>query len=194
MDWRIGENVPWSVAWTGEQAFAVRPSQDFPGMMEITQRHNPGVGEPLFAGIHVDRHRRAMIDQLCHVCGRPTPEDDRYIFPVAAGGFVTLHDGSIGYGCNVPPLHLACARRAGADCPHLGRLHDSPAACIGDEGRIIHRTDVTPGMEALARTLPAGLEVVFSCYRLYGEAFTREVERLRRDWEQATFARRGRVS
>jgi hypothetical protein len=56
-----------------------------------------------------------------------------------------------------------------------------PAACPADEGRLIWRTDVVPGMEALAKSLPPGLEVVFSCYRLYGAAFSRKVERLRRE-------------
>src|SRR4051812_21600275 len=91
MDWRIGQNVPWAVAWTGEQAFALRPSEAFAGMTK---------------------------------------------------------------------------------------------------GRIIYRTDVTPGMEALAKTFPAGLEVVFSCYCLFGADFSRQVERLRQEWDHATRTRR----
>lgn len=188
--WRIGETVPWSVAWSGETSFSLRRSVDFPGMTEVTQVEAPGVGEPLFAAVHVDRQRRGMARHLCHVCGRPTLRRDRWMFPVASGGFVTLHDGTVGYGCNVPPLHKACARRARAQCPHLGHLDDNPTPCPSEEGRLIWRTDVVPGMEALAATFPPGLEVVFSCYRLYGPAFTRRVQRLRRDWDDATLARR----
>jgi hypothetical protein len=57
---------------------------------------------------------------------------------------------------------------------------------------VIHRTDVTPGMEAFAATLPKGLEVVFSCYRLYGPEFTRAVIEARAAWErEARMRRRG---
>lgn len=182
--------VPWSVAWSGEQAFRVQPSRDFPGLLEIDQRHAPGAGEPLFAAIHVTRQRRGMVDLLCHVCGKPTAESDRYIFPTASGGLVTLHDGSQQYGCNVPPMHGACARRAASACPHLSKVREPPLRCTSDMGRLIHRTDVTPGMEALANSLPPTAEVVFSCYRLYGPEFTRTVLAAREQWERDSRARR----
>jgi hypothetical protein len=182
--------APWSVAWSGEEAFRLQTSRDFPGMVELDQKAAPGVGEPLFAAVHVTRQRRGIVDLLCHVCGKPTRPQDRYIFPVASGGLVTLHDGSQQYGCNVPPIHRACTRLALEGCPHLARLADRPLKCTADEGRVIPRTDVTPGMEAMAQTLPAGLEVVFSCYRLYGADFTRRVVAAREAWEQETRARR----
>lgn len=182
--------VPWSAAWSSEQAFRLQPSRDFPGLLELDQKQARGVGDPLFAAIHVTRQRRGMVDLLCHVCGQPTAAHDRYIFPVASGGLVTLHDGSQQYGCNVPPIHHACAERAAAACPHLSRLAEPPLRCSADEGRVIHRTDVTPGLEALAKTLPAGVEVVFSCYRLYGPDFTATVMAARESWEQQARARR----
>jgi hypothetical protein len=182
--------VPWSVAWSGEQAFRLQPSRDFPGLLELDQKHAPGVGEPLFAAIHVTRQRRGMVDLLCHVCGKPTAADDRFIFPAASGGMVTLHDGSQQYGCNVPPMHHACTARAADACPHLAKVAEPPLRCTDDAGRLIHRTDVTPGLEALAKTLPAGTEVVFSCYRLYGSGFTAQVVAARADWEAAVRARR----
>jgi hypothetical protein len=190
--WRVGESVPWSVAWSGEQSFRLQRSSIFPGMIEVDQAERPGVGEPLFAAIHVSRHRRAMAKHLCHVCGRPTVKRDRYMFPIASGDLVTMHDGSRQYGCNVPPLHLTCARRAARQCPHLAKLYDMPVPCPSAEGRLIHRTDVVPGMEALAATFPSGQEVVFSCYRLFDEAFTRRVIRLRREWDGAQRARLAR--
>jgi hypothetical protein len=171
--------VPWSVAWSGELAFRVQPSRDFPGLVEIDQRQAPGEGEPLFAAVHVTRQRRGMVDLLCHVCGKATTADDRYIFPTASGGLVTLHDGTQQYGCNVPPMHGACAQRAAAACPHLTKVSEPPLRCARDEGRLIHRTDVTPG-----------LEVVFSCYRLYGPAFTKDVLDARAAWERESRARR----
>jgi hypothetical protein len=188
---RIGIDVPWSVAWSGEQAFRVQPSTDFPGLLELDQRQAPGVGEPLFAAVHVTRQRRGMIDLICHVCGQPTEAHDRHVFPVASGGFVTLHDGQTGWGCNVPPVHGACGQIAAAQCPHLSHLAERPLRCPADDpGRLIHRTDVTPGLEHIAAEMPPGREVVFSCYRLYGPAFAAEVTRARADWDAAARARR----
>jgi hypothetical protein len=183
-------DAPWSVAWSGEQAFRLQPSRDFPGMLQLDQKQAPGVGEPLFAAVHVTRQRRGMVDLLCHVCGKPTTRHDRYLFPVASGGLVALHDGSQQYGCNVPPIHRACATRALAACPHLSKLAERPLRCTTDEGRLIHRTDVTPGLEAFARTLPAGVEVVFSCYRLYGPDFTSRVMAAREAWDREARSRR----
>jgi hypothetical protein len=185
-----GLTPPWTAAWTGEQAFRVQPSRDFPGLLELDQKQAPGEGEPIFAAIHVTRQRRGMADLICHVCGKLTAPGDRYIFPAASGGLVTLHDGGQQYGCNVPPMHRACAERAARECPHLAKVDEPPLACDADEGRLIHRTDVTPGLEALARTLPPGQEVVFSCYRLYGDAFTAKVIAARAEWEQASRDRR----
>lgn len=188
---RIGADVPWSVAWSGEQAFRVQPSRDFPGMLELDQRQAPGEGEAIFAAVHVTRQRRGMVDHLCHICGRPTPPGDRWVFPTASGGFVTMTDGSVGWGCNVPPVHGACAKLAREACPHLSHLADDPLRCGADDGRLIPRTDVTPGLEAIAAEMPAGQAVVFSCYRLYGAAFTDEVRAARARWEAAAKARRG---
>jgi len=180
------------VAWTGEQSFSLQPSRDFPGMVELEQKQAPGVGEPIFAAIHVTRQRRGMVDLLCHVCGEPTPRLDRFIFPAASGALVTMQDGSQQYGLNVPPMHQACAGRAGRICPHLAKVEEPPLQCASDDGRLIHRTDVVPGMEALANNLPPGLTVVFSCYRLYGPDFTQRVLAARSDWEQKSRDRRTR--
>ncbi|HEY9217426.1 MAG TPA: hypothetical protein VIO94_05205 [Phenylobacterium sp.] len=184
--------VPWSVAWSGEQAFRIQPSRDFPGRLELDQREARGVGEAQFAALHVTRQRRAMADFLCHVCGRPTEPRDRFIFPAASGGLVDLEDGSKLYGCNVPPMHRACSVRARHACPHLGKVDEPPLRLGSDQGWLIPRTDITPGLEAIADKLPAGREVVLSCYRLYGEAFTRKVIAARAAWEDEVRSRRSR--
>jgi len=184
------EDAPWSAAWSGEQAFRLQPSRDFPGKVELDQKEARGVGEPIFAALHVTRQRRGMADLLCHVCGEPTPAGDRYIFPNASGGLVTLHDGSQQYGCNVPPMHRACAERARTACPHLARVDEPPLQCSPDEGRLIERTDVTPGLEGIAATLPKDVEVVLSCYRLYGPEFTQTVVAARAAWDAAVRQRR----
>lgn len=188
--WVIGQTVPWSAAWSGETAFALQPSIDFPGMTEVCQIERPGAGEPQFAAVHVTRQRRGLAGHLCHVCGGQTAIDDRWMFPVASGGFVTLHDGTVGYGCNVPPMHRACAGLAAAQCPHLSRLAETPFQCPEEEGRLIWRTDVVPGMEALAATFPPGREIVYSCYRLFSSVFAKVVEERRGAWERETRARR----
>lgn len=177
--WRVGESVPWSVAWTGEQSFRLAPSRDFPGFTDLIQTEAPGQGTPIFAVNHITRNRRGLFQHLCHVCGTPTRPRDRYLFPVVTGGFVPLGDGQVGYGGNVPPVHRACAERAQRLCPHLRRLYAEPVPFPRDEGRMVWRTDVQPGLESLARRLPAGLKVVFACYRLFGPDFTRQVQRLR---------------
>lgn len=190
MDGVATREAPWSAAWSGEQAFRLQPSADFPGLLELEQKQAPGVGEPLFAAMHATRLRRAMIDLLCHVCGKPTDRHDRYIFPVASGALVTLQDGSQQYGCNVPPMHRACAVRASHACPHLAKVVEPPLRCTRDAGRLIHRTDVTPGLEAIAKTIPPHLEVVLTCYRLYGPEFTVKVMAARAAWERASRTRR----
>ena len=91
----------------------------------------------------------------------------------------------------MPPIHRACTRRALRDCPHLSRLSEVPLRCSWDEGRVIYRTDITPGLEALAETLPAGMDVVFSCYRLYGPEFTKRVLGAREAWSRQARSRRG---
>ena len=176
-------DAPWSAAWSGEQAFSIDPSSDFPGMLELNQKQARGAGEPLFGAMNATRLRRGIIDLLCHVCGKPTVRNERYIFPVASGGLVTLQDGSQQYGCNVPPMHRACAIRASHACPHLTKVRETPLRCSRDEGRLIHRSDVTPGLEAVARMLPMGVDVVLSCYRLYGDEFTAKILAVRQAWE-----------
>ena len=176
--WRIGENVPWTSAWTAETSYHLQGSTDFPGLTEVVQKEDQGKGAPLFAAMHITRHRRAMVQHLCHVCGRPTPRRDRFLFPLQSGGMVPMGDGTFRYGGNVPPVHLSCAAKAQKLCPHLGSRAGKPVAFPKDEGRLVQRTDVQPGLEELARALAPRGGVVLSCYRLHGEAFTRLVEKL----------------
>jgi hypothetical protein len=177
-DWSIGENVPWSSSWTSELRFALARSRDFPGLIEVVQAESQGAGEPLFAAMHVTRQRRAMFSHLCHVCGRPTPTGDRYLFPLQSGFMVPMGDGTVRYGGNVPPVHLACAGTASRLCPHLRKGDSRPVAFPADEGRMVQRTDAVPGLEHLARLAPRGMEIVYACYRLHGADFTATVQAL----------------
>lgn len=181
--WRIGVNVPWSVSWTGEQSFDIALSEDFPGLVDVVQRHRPGEGAPRFKAMHVTRHRRCMADLACHVCGKPTPKGDRYLFPAESGAMVVMPDNSPRYAANVPPVHLACATRATAQCPHLRAHRARPVPYPAEPSRLMPRTDVVAGMEQLARhfsaQLPPQLPLVFTCYRLFGPRFSRLAARLR---------------
>jgi len=177
--WVIGKNVPWSVSWTEEQLYDLKLSDDFPGLVDLVQTERQGVGEPRFAALHITRHRLGMAQHLCHVCGKPTPKRDRYIFPKESGGFVIMPDESTRYAGNIPPVHLSCARRSQKLCPHLRSAFAEPVAFPSEESFLIERTSVVPGMEAVARDLPSDLKVVFTCYRLYGPRFTKHVATLR---------------
>ncbi|MBU6448421.1 MAG: hypothetical protein KGQ26_02230 [Rhodospirillales bacterium] len=177
--WAIGKNVPWSVSWSGEQTYELQLSEDFPGLVDLVQLQRQGEGAPRFSALHVSRHRIGMVSHKCHVCGKTTPRGDRYIFPKESGGFVVMPDESRRYAGNVPPVHLSCARRAQKLCPHLSSAYAQPIAFPSEESRLIERTDPVPGMEALASTLPQGLRIVFTCYRLYGPRFSKRVAQLR---------------
>jgi ferredoxin len=177
--WTIGANVPWSVSWTGEEHFDLQDSQDFPGLVDLVQAEHPGEGTPKFAALHVTRHRRGMAQHICHVCGKRTLRNNRYIFPVQSGGFVTLSDDTTRYAGNVPPVHLACAKRAQRLCPHLSHSYAQPVAFPSEDTRLMPRLDVVEGMEELAKTLPKGVKVVFSCFRLYGPQFSGKVKAMR---------------
>jgi hypothetical protein len=181
-EWKIGLNVPWSVAWSDEQKYDVRPSLDFPGRMEVVQIELIGQGTPMFAAQHVMRHRLGMAQHFCHVCGRRTLARDRYIFPVQSGGFVNLDDGSPRFAGNVPPVHLACAKRAQKLCPHLSHAVSPPVPYPSEDSWLLPRPDVVPGMETLAKALPPGLKVVFSSYRLYGPRFSKLAAKLRNEY------------
>ncbi len=177
--WTVGENVPWSVSWTAEDSYELSPSADFPGYADLVQVQRPGEGVPRFAAVHVTRQRLGVLGQLCHVCGRRTLKGDRYIFPVELGGFAAVGDG-MRYAGTVPPVHLACGKRARKLCPHLSHVLAEPVAYPSEESQVVPHPGVPAGMEALARTLPQGRPILYICLRVYGPRFSRQVERMRK--------------
>ena len=186
--WRIGRTVPWVAPWSGEAEFWLGDSVEFPGKVELVQETRPGVGAPVLDGMHVLRQRRGVLEHLCHVCGRPTTANDRYLFPVPTGLFVALDDGARRYASHMPPCHLACARLAQEACPHLKSTYAQPVAWPRDGGEMACETKAPPRMAELAATLPPGLQVVFSYFRVFGADFSREVTRLRAEAAQGTTA------
>jgi hypothetical protein len=179
--WRVGDNVPWTVSWTGEHNFELGISQDFPGCVDLVQGENPGQGAPRFRAMHVSRHRLGMAALLCHVCGKPTAKRDRFLFPIQSGGMGLMPDESVRYAGNVPPVHRTCAERAAQQCPHLKAAFAVPVPYPAEPSRLMPRTDVVPGMENVAKNLPSQFKIVFACYRLFGPKFTTQVQRLRRE-------------
>lgn len=187
--WRLRDSVPWTVSWSGEERFDIVESEDFPGLVDLVQVDRAGEGVPRFKALHVTRLRAGMARHICHVCGRPTPRNDRYLLPVQSGGFVSAGEDPFRYAANVPPLHLACTRTAQRLCPHLRQATIPPIAYPSEESRLLPRRDVVEGMEALAKTLPPGLPVVFSCFRLFGPRFSRKILKLRQDHSEHSFTR-----
>ena len=179
--WRIGETVPWVVAWSGEQDFDLRPSASFPGRIEIVQAERPGTGVPLLNGMHIGRQRLGLVRHLCHVCGAFTPRGDRYLFPQSTGTFVASKSGEQRYVNHVPPVHAACVARARAMCPHLIQSAPRMVRFPSDEGKLKCETNAPPGMAAVAEALPAGTPVIYSYFRVHTPAFTRLVQRLRNE-------------
>lgn len=177
--WRIGVNVPWTVSWTGEQHFDLEISKDFPGTVDLTQRHSPGEGAPRFRALHVTRHRQAMVNLLCHVCGKPTHKRDRFLLPVQTGAMAILPDDTTRYAASVPPVHRACAALAASLCPHLRAHPAAPVAYPTEPSRLLPRLDVVAGMEALSNYFPPDFKIVYSCYRLFGPHFSAQAGLLR---------------
>ena len=177
--WRIGETVPWVAPWTGEDEFSLQPSTDFPGKMELVQSTDPGVGTPVLDGMHVMRQRRGVAEHLCHVCGRPTPRHDRWLFPVITGGFTPVADGSMRYTSHLPPVHLACARHAQTACPHVRATAAHPVRFPEKPGHVLCETNPPAKMSGIAAGLPPGMQVIYGYVRVHTAGFTRLVQRLR---------------
>lgn len=70
--------------------------------------------------VHALRQRKAMLDMLCQVCGRPTVDgrgEERHLFLMRDAG------RPIGEGetTTSPPVCVPCARTSVEACPHLRR-------------------------------------------------------------------------
>jgi hypothetical protein len=110
--------APWNASWTAEERYEIRPCQYAGGKLAIWSPYKPGEGKPVFAKPHMVRQRQSVARFVCTVCGKPTPEDDRYWFglgEIREGYFMTTE----------APVHRECAEHSLKVCPHLrGRARD----------------------------------------------------------------------
>lgn len=175
--WRIGENLPWVVPWSEEANFRLQPSITFPGLLEIVQPDAPA-GAPQLSGMNIMRQRRGVLEHRCQVCGEPTAREDRFLFPTVTGAFHKVK-GRPRYVSHFPPVHGRCAQKARELCPHLRASQAGAVPFPSDLGEVVPETSIPDNFRPLAARLPPGQTVVFAYYRLYGEGFTRVVQRLR---------------
>ncbi len=135
---KIGVDVPWVTSWSGEQVLGVAPCPSIDGGLAIGQAMQPGAGEPLWPRNHLFRQRKSVREMLCPMCGKATPDGDRWSQTArwttagevrAKGLGVWLpadmaDDRALLDAGAIAPMHRACAERAMAECPHLAALHD----------------------------------------------------------------------
>jgi len=146
---RVGVDVPWVTSWSEEMATGAAPCASVSGALAITQTERPGHGRPMYSRNHMRRQRRSVGEMLCPMCGKPTPDDDRWTLtakPETAGslrarglGHVLppelADDQGVLHAGGIAPLHLACAKESSQRCPHLSadpdlELRRFPAAWV----------------------------------------------------------------
>ncbi|KRA81627.1 hypothetical protein [Altererythrobacter sp. Root672] len=115
--------VPWITAWSGEEGPYIAPYL-IEGMPLITQRSQPGKGDPLWKRKNLARSRLAALEMICGVCGQPTGLD-RWQFHMGhwIGG---------NYSFAEAPVHEACALKALKLCPVLKTRAELPSRVPAD--------------------------------------------------------------
>jgi hypothetical protein len=133
---RIGVDVPWVTAWSGEAVTGIGPCPSVDGVIAVAQDYEPGKGRPLYARNHLFRQRKSVREMLCPMCGKPTPDGDRWTQTArwttagevrAKGLGVWLpkdypDDRRLMDAGAIAPLHRVCAEHARTSCPHLHAL------------------------------------------------------------------------
>ena len=135
---QVGVDVPWVTSWSEEAHTGVSRCASVDGQPAASQAEKPGQGRPLYSQNHLFRQRRTVREMLCPMCGKPTPDDDRWCQTATwttagdlrARGFgpalpADLPDDRAMLNCGaIAPLHHACASTAVTRCPHLGAMAD----------------------------------------------------------------------
>lgn len=113
---RIGIDVPWIASWSDELLQEdVRPCPHAGGDLAMWLPDLPGSGKPLFKVLHPVRHRAAIAELRCMVCGETTPSSDRWLIPF---GFWCTINGMSMFAVE-PPMHGNCLDHALEHCPDL---------------------------------------------------------------------------
>ncbi|RKN46841.1 hypothetical protein D7294_01080 [Streptomyces hoynatensis] len=96
--------------------------RDRHGVLWARVRPQPGSGRPDFRTMHPTRQRRAMLELLCQVCGRPADRNGRgWLFALRhPGPDEDIPGWPEGLLCSKPPVCAPCAHLAARHCPHLG--------------------------------------------------------------------------
>lgn len=124
-----GAPVPYTVAWTAEEAPGMLYLGRCPHAMlpAIRQRHARGQGKPRFGAPHMDRQREVIALGLCDLCGKPLKNRTKVSLSQARPQPHAARPGDV---LQVEPLlHKECAAISMAHCPSLraqardGRLH-----------------------------------------------------------------------
>ncbi|HEY2750778.1 hypothetical protein [Phenylobacterium sp.] len=134
----IGLDVPWVASWSTETVTGVGPCPSVDGVLAVGQSEHPGRGEPLYSRNHLFRQRKSVREMRCPMCGEPTRENDRWtqtarwttageLRAKGAGPWLPPDmddDKPLLDAGAVAPMHLTCAERARAECPHLQAMED----------------------------------------------------------------------
>lgn len=170
--WAVGENVPWSVAWTSEDDYCVAPDPVFRGLMEVVQSESPWGRVAAFRRQPPGPQQAGPAGKPLSWCGRVTEKVDRWLFPAKSGGLVTMPDGSLATR-RTSRVHKACGEKAGRLCPHLSRRFAQLVLFPADEEtRVFPRTDMRPGLEPTKAMLFPGQTAVLGCVRLFCPRFS----------------------
>jgi hypothetical protein len=135
---RIGVDVPWVTSWSGEQVLGDGPCPSIDGGLAVGQALKPGAGQPQWPSNHLFRQRKSVREMLCPMCGKPTPEGDRWsqtarpttgaeVRAKGLGAWLPVDfpdDQPLLDAGAIAPMHRICAERARTECPHLAALPD----------------------------------------------------------------------
>lgn len=106
-----GYPIPYVARWSGA-SYTMPPHRDDPTYGKVRGCDcQPGQGIPLLSELCNDRHRKAVHERLCQVCGCPFDAGEPYVF-IGAAGARLYRD---------PPSHPGCSRFALRACPGLDR-------------------------------------------------------------------------
>lgn len=139
--------VPWVVSWSGELQKTTARCRTALGRRAVVQPCNPGQGAPVFAELHVIRHREAINDLRCIVCGERTPREDRWLVPL--GFWFEDFAGQLKFSTE-PPMHERCLDYSLNHCPDLKKKAFKKARLAGDF-ECIHEDVIRGGRRVVGR-------------------------------------------